>query len=209
MLKVFQLRKMCHCIIRWEKFQNSRPIRQCFNCQPFGHSSKFCGRPPKCVKCDQQHASKNCTKPVGSSPKCVNIGGEHPANYTGCPQYLRQLHLTPQINNQQQRKPHNIKTSSPQFQYQQAQFPALKTPQPSTSHQQSWAQAATRTTANSTQKPISSVFESLRTIMNMFNLQYLCTQMRLLAVKLQETNDPITELVAVIDTVVDCFSANK
>ena len=122
MLKVFRLRKLCHCIIRWEKFQNSRPIRQCFNCQSFGHSSNFCGRSPKCVKCDQQHASKDCTKPVGSLPKWVNCGGEHPANYTGCPQYLRQLHLTPQINNQQQRKPHNIKTSSPQFQYQQHSF---------------------------------------------------------------------------------------
>jgi len=45
--------------------------------------------------------------------------------------------------------------------------------------------------------------------MNMFNLQHLCTQMRLLAVKLQETNDPITKLVTVIDTIVDCFSAIK
>jgi hypothetical protein len=53
MHKVLQLHKLCHCIIRWEKFHNSRPIRQCFNCQSFGHSSNFCGRPPKCVKCDQ------------------------------------------------------------------------------------------------------------------------------------------------------------
>jgi hypothetical protein len=51
MRKVFQLRKLCHCIIRWEKFQNSRPIRQRFNCQSFGHSSNFCGHPPKFVTC--------------------------------------------------------------------------------------------------------------------------------------------------------------
>ena len=43
----------------------------------------------------------------------------------------------------------------------------------------------------------------------MFNLQQLCTQMRLLAVKLQETNDPVTKIVTVIDTIGDCFSANK
>jgi hypothetical protein len=112
MRKVLQLHKLWHCIIRWEKFHNSRPIRQCFNWQSFGHSSNFCGRPSKCVKCDQQHASKDCTKPAGCPPKCVNCGGEHPANYTGCPQYLRQLHYTPQVNNQQQRKPQNIKTHS-------------------------------------------------------------------------------------------------
>jgi hypothetical protein len=33
--------------------------------------------------------------------------------------------------------------------------------------------------------------------------------MRLLAVKLQETNDPIAKLVMVIDKVVDCFSTHK
>ena len=152
---------------------------------------------------------RRAQKPVGSPPKCVNCGGEHPANYTGFPQYLRQLYHSPHIHNLQQRKPHNTKTSSPQFQYLQAQFPALKTPQPATSQQQSWAQAATLTSANSSQQPISSVFESLRTIMNTFNLHHLCTQMRLLAVKLQETNDLITKLVTVIDTIVDCFSANK
>ena len=114
MSKVFQHRKLCHCIMRWEKSQNSRPIRQCFNCQFFGHSSKFCGRPPKCVKCDQQHATKDRRKPAGSPPKCVNCGDEHPANYTRCPQYLRQLHHTPQINNQQKCKPYTIKPNSPQ-----------------------------------------------------------------------------------------------
>jgi hypothetical protein len=127
MRKVLQLRKLCHCIIRWEKYHNSRPTRQGFNCQSFGHSSNFCGRPPKCVKCYKQHASKDCIKPASVPPKCTNCGGEHPANYTGCPQYLRQLNLIPQKNNQQHRATPNTKTNSHQFQYQQ--FPTLKTPQ--------------------------------------------------------------------------------
>ena len=93
--EVLQLRKLCHCVIWWEKFQNSRPIRQCFNCQDFGHSSNFCGRPPKCVKCDKQHASKDCNKPTNAPPTCTNCGGEHPAKYTGCPQYLQQLNHIP------------------------------------------------------------------------------------------------------------------
>jgi len=78
MRQVLQLHKLCHCIIRWEKFKNSRPVRQCFNCQSFGHSSNFSSRPPKCVKRDQHHASKNCTKPASSPPKCVNCGDNHP-----------------------------------------------------------------------------------------------------------------------------------
>jgi hypothetical protein len=94
MHKVLQLHKLCHCIIRWEKYKNSRPVRPCFNCQSLGHSSKFCRQPSKCAKCDQQHASKDCTKPTTSPPKCVNCGGDHPANFTGCPQYLLQLNHT-------------------------------------------------------------------------------------------------------------------
>jgi len=126
MRKVLQLRKLCHCIIRWEKFKSSRPVRQFFNCQYFGHSSNFCGR--QCVKCDQQHASKDCTKSASSPPKCVNCGGDHPANFTGCPQYLQQLSHTQQINHQQQSQACSTKTINPPFQYQQSQFPALKTP---------------------------------------------------------------------------------
>ena len=71
MQKVLELHKLCHCIVKWEKYKNSRPIRQCFNCQSFGHSSTFCGRPPKCVKCDQQNAPKDCPKPA-SSPQNVS-----------------------------------------------------------------------------------------------------------------------------------------
>jgi hypothetical protein len=69
--KVLQLHKLCHCIVKWEKY-NSRPIRQCFNCQSFGHSSTFCGRPSKCVKCDQQHTSKDCSKPASFPPPPPN-----------------------------------------------------------------------------------------------------------------------------------------
>ena len=152
--------------------------------------------------------SKDCTKPASSPPKCVNCGGDHPANLTGCPQYL-QLNYTQRNNYPQQRQAHSMKTSNQPFQYQQSQFSALKTHQPSSSHQQTWAQAASRTSTISTQQPISSVFKSIRAIMAMFNLQKLSTQMRLLATKLQETDDPVTKLVAVIDAVVDCFSTSK
>jgi PAX-interacting protein 1 len=58
-------------------------VRQCFNCESFGHSSNFCGKPPKCVKCNQPHATKDCMKFNSTPPKCVNCGGEHPANFSG------------------------------------------------------------------------------------------------------------------------------
>jgi len=52
-----------------------------------------------------------------------------------------------------------------------------------------------------------SVLDSIKSIFAMFDFHKLCTQLlRSLALQLQESNDPVTKLVAVIDTVVGCFS---
>ena len=46
MRKVLQLHKLCHCIVKWEKYKNSRPIRQCFNCQFLGTHQPTAVDPP-------------------------------------------------------------------------------------------------------------------------------------------------------------------
>jgi len=91
--EALQIKKVCHCIIQWEKYKNTKPVGQCFNYQSFGHSSNFCGKPPKCVKRDQPHAMWECKKPIRMPPKCINCGGTHLANFTDCPSYQQQ-HLT-------------------------------------------------------------------------------------------------------------------
>ena len=201
--KVLQIRKLCHCMVQWEKFKNSRPVRQCFNCQSFGHSSKFCGKQSKCVKSDQPHASKDCTKPAGTHLKCTNCGGDHPANFSGFPRY-QQLHIT-QRTTSQQRQIRSPKPTLPPFRNLQAQFPALKTPHPPPSSSRTWAHTAAQSTNSQNQLPLSSVLDSIKSILTMFNFHKLCTQLRSLA-QLQETSDPITKLVAVIDVVVGCLS---
>ena len=45
--KVIQIHKLCHCIVKWEELKNSRPVNQWYNCQAFGHSFKYCGKPFK------------------------------------------------------------------------------------------------------------------------------------------------------------------
>ncbi|GFR23855.1 nucleic-acid-binding protein from transposon X-element [Trichonephila clavata] len=51
---------------------------QCFRCQGFFHSSKFCTRTPRCVKCAGNHLAKECEKPFGDAPKCCLCGGNTP-----------------------------------------------------------------------------------------------------------------------------------
>ncbi|GFY31966.1 nucleic-acid-binding protein from transposon X-element [Trichonephila clavipes] len=62
---------------------------QCFRCQGFFHSSRFCTRSPRCVKCAGNHLAKECTKPIDQKPKCCLCEGEHPASFLGCPRNPR------------------------------------------------------------------------------------------------------------------------
>jgi hypothetical protein len=89
--EVYKTNKICHCIVRWEKYKVKRHIPQCFNCQQFGHSSTYCARPSKCVKCNKAHSTQDCKKQPSDPPVCENCGGEHPANYSGCPEYQKRL----------------------------------------------------------------------------------------------------------------------
>jgi len=182
-------------------------MRQCFNCQSFGHSSNFCGKPPKCVKCDLSHASKDCTKPASTPPKCTNCGGDHPANFSGCPRYQQQLHYTQRTANQQHQM-HNPEPTLPPFRPQQASFPALKTSHSSPSPPRTWAHVVAQSFELPEPTTSSSVLDSIKSILSMFNFHKLCTQLHSLALLLQETSDPITKLVAVIDTVVSCLSSS-
>ncbi|KAF2344352.1 hypothetical protein FHG87_024892 [Trinorchestia longiramus] len=56
---------------------------QCYKCQRFGHSAAFCRSAPRCVVCSGPHTSNECNKTTGRT--CCNCGGNHTANYGGCP----------------------------------------------------------------------------------------------------------------------------
>lgn len=74
-----------------EERQNVRRIIQCHRCQEWGHATSNCYRAPRCLKCAEGHATKECEKPKESEPKCCNCGGKHPANATHCKVYQNKL----------------------------------------------------------------------------------------------------------------------
>lgn len=74
-----------------EERQNVRRIIQCHRCQEWGHATSNCYRAPRCLKCAEGHATKECSKPKETEPKCCNCGGKHPANATSCKVYQRKL----------------------------------------------------------------------------------------------------------------------
>lgn len=64
-----------------------RGVKQCYNCLHFNHSSELCSLDPKCLKCAGNHKTNLCKKNIEDKCKCANCGGEHPANYKGCPKH--------------------------------------------------------------------------------------------------------------------------
>lgn len=79
--------------VSWERYAKRRNWTQCHRCQAFGHGEAFCYRKPRCVKCLEEHHTKNCSlvKSENSTPQCVNCKGAHTANYSKCPALLEYL----------------------------------------------------------------------------------------------------------------------
>lgn len=86
-----------HVIVRWEYFKNKRkgPI-QCSNCYAQGHGANSCFLDPVCVRCSENHKSKDCPHlidPITKQKrdkipdellKCGLCGENHTATYEKC-----------------------------------------------------------------------------------------------------------------------------
>ena len=72
--------------IRTETYKAIQGIRQCYNCQDFGHTAQLCNRPPKCVRCGENHSLKECTNI--NLLKCANCNEKHPASFRQCKYYI-------------------------------------------------------------------------------------------------------------------------
>ncbi|GFU83504.1 nucleic-acid-binding protein from transposon X-element [Trichonephila clavipes] len=82
---VYNITELCYMKIKIEPLEKKKGPAQCFRCQGFFHSSKFCTRNPKCVKCGQPHLTSDCKKTKDTEATCCHCQGNHPANFSGCP----------------------------------------------------------------------------------------------------------------------------
>ena len=87
-------------VYKVEEFRQPVSVRQCFNCQCFGHSAQNCKSKQKCVVCGENHSHKGCPKKEAKQPKCANCFGPHVASYKGCPEYKKQAFRQHVVNHQ-------------------------------------------------------------------------------------------------------------
>lgn len=102
-LQFRQIKYLCNCVVDIQKYRPNNDLgTQCYRCQGFGHSSRNCNMPPRCVKCTLPHASKDCPKKDRVEPaNCCNCNEQHPANYRECPSRLKYVELLRKKRNEQ------------------------------------------------------------------------------------------------------------
>ncbi|KAH0816595.1 hypothetical protein GEV33_006196 [Tenebrio molitor] len=77
--------------ITWHRHMNNKVFVQCHRCQKWGHATANCHARPRCLKCAEEHLTREC--PIGRThtPRCANCSGTHTANNIECPVYIQKL----------------------------------------------------------------------------------------------------------------------
>lgn len=68
-----------------ERYIPQCQIRQCYNCQGYGHRADTCTKAPKCGKCAQEHETRKCNNSRDETLVCAQCGGPHTAWHHECP----------------------------------------------------------------------------------------------------------------------------
>lgn len=87
---IYELNQFLGFYVKVESYR-FKGVKQCYNCMLFNHSSENCRMDPRCLKCAGPHKTFECTKDRKEAACCANCGGEHPANFKGCPAHPQQI----------------------------------------------------------------------------------------------------------------------
>ncbi|OQE58359.1 hypothetical protein PENNAL_c0376G05773, partial [Penicillium nalgiovense] len=75
-------------------YDRAARIRQCHNCQKYGHIGKTCSNETRCVFCAERHHSRDCQRKKDatlSERRCANCGGAHNGWSKRCPDFIREI----------------------------------------------------------------------------------------------------------------------
>lgn len=154
------IRYVCHTRITWERQLNRNEITQCRRCQQWGHATSNCFSTLTCVKCAEEHWSRECLLVKKDDPntsvyiKCANCKGKHLAFSTECPVYQSKIGS---ISNQQNNSNKNTKRLQPNIKF-------VPAPIPENVWQRKRFERATETPSNSAQPKNNSGVPVIRQI---------------------------------------------
>lgn len=87
---IYKINRLINRVVTIEEPRKRTGPVQCHNCQEYGHTKGYCKLPAVCVACGGIHETKKCLLPKNEpeAKKCSNCGGNHTANYRGCPVFI-------------------------------------------------------------------------------------------------------------------------
>lgn len=103
--EIFSINRLLDLVVTVEPKRKPNAPSQCYRCQRFGHTQRFCAMNERCVRCTKNHGSRSCDiipqdNKEKVSASCVNCGNEgHPASYRGCPKYKEYISGAKRITN--------------------------------------------------------------------------------------------------------------
>ncbi|EFA09320.1 hypothetical protein TcasGA2_TC001646 [Tribolium castaneum] len=154
--------------INWSRHRNDRILTQCHRCQQWGHATSNCEASPKCLKCSESDLTKECQKVLALEKlKCANCGGQHAANNTNCPVYIKKIEF---LNK-------SLAVEKPQF--KEAPLPKTNAwatrRQPTTNPQKHEPDANKNTTSplthNTNENDINELFAQMRQLNEICNIE--------------------------------------
>lgn len=84
-----QVKVISYTKIQWERYTTTKEIIQCHRCQHWGHATSNCYGKITCLKCSENHLTRDCTKTLDTPAKCANCHENHPANSSNCKVYQK------------------------------------------------------------------------------------------------------------------------
>lgn len=98
-----EIRAVNRTVVKWAHYSPKKStVGCCRNCCQFGHGSRGCGMPPKCIICAENHHFLKCKfllkKHEGGHDRihqkhihCAGCGGNHTATFKDCPKRLKYI----------------------------------------------------------------------------------------------------------------------
>ncbi|GFW03337.1 nucleic-acid-binding protein from transposon X-element [Trichonephila clavipes] len=83
--KIFDLKKLSFVSVNVEGY-DGKGVTQCYSCQKFNHTADNCRLTPRCLKCGENHQTRECLIQKVEQAFCINCQTfGHMANYAKCP----------------------------------------------------------------------------------------------------------------------------
>lgn len=195
--EILKMNSLAYIRVYWEKYKPKNKITQCYNCQQYGHGSRNCTLPSKCLKCGLDHRSRDCTKSTDTPPKCANCNEAHLSNSKNCKEYEK---YHGKINKNKDKRVENLQTK---LQNYEQEFPTGLIQENKNNDRPKKAWPRTHENRNQNTNEFIELQQVLKEINEICNIQELLNKAKSVLSKLKDAKTPKDKMIAMFELIKD------